>query len=67
MLAVTVEPFLMTKLSILDLVRVTEGTDARTAMDNARDLAAHAENWDYNRIWVAEHHNNRYSRTVRNS
>ena len=47
----------MTKLSILDLVRVTEGTDARTAMDNARDLAAHAENWDYNRIWVAEHHN----------
>jgi len=47
----------MPKLSILDLVRVTEGTDARTAMDNARDLAAHAENWDYNRIWIAEHHN----------
>ena len=47
----------MTKLSILDLVRVTQGTDARTAMDNARDLAAHAETWDYNRIWVAEHHN----------
>ena len=47
----------MTKLSILDLVRVTQGTDARTAMDNARDLAAHAEEWDYNRIWVAEHHN----------
>src|SRR6202012_3420894 len=44
-------------LSILDLVRVTEETDARGAMDNARDLAAHAEGWGYRRIWVAEHHN----------
>jgi luciferase family oxidoreductase group 1 len=47
----------MTKLSILDLVRVTQGTDARGAMDNARDLAAHAEAWGYQRFWVAEHHN----------
>jgi len=47
----------MTKLSILDLVRVTQGTDARGAMDNARDLAAHAEGWGYTRFWVAEHHN----------
>ena len=47
----------MTQLSILELVRVTEETDARGALDNARDLAAHAENWGYNRIWVAEHHN----------
>jgi len=47
----------MTKLSILDLVRVTQGTDAREAMDNARDLAAHAEGWGYTRFWVAEHHN----------
>ena len=44
-------------LSILDLVRVTEGTDARGALDNARDLAAHAEDWGYRRFWVAEHHN----------
>ncbi len=44
-------------ISILELVRVTEATDARGAMDNARDLAAHAEGWGYNRIWVAEHHN----------
>ena len=29
----------MTPISILDLVRVTEGTDARGALDNARDLA----------------------------
>jgi luciferase family oxidoreductase group 1 len=47
----------MTALSILDLVRVTEETDARGALDNARDLAAHAENWGYRRFWVAEHHN----------
>ncbi len=47
----------MTELSILDLVRVTEETDARGALDNARDLAAHAEDWGYKRIWVAEHHN----------
>lgn len=47
----------MTALSILELVRVTEATDARGALDNARDLAAHAEGWGYHRIWVAEHHN----------
>ncbi len=47
----------MTALSILDLVRVTEDIDARGALDNARDLAAHAEKWGYRRIWVAEHHN----------
>lgn len=47
----------MTQLSILDLVRVREGSDARGALDAARDLAAHAENWGYRRFWVAEHHN----------
>jgi len=47
----------MTALSILDLVRVTEDTDARAALDNARDIAVHAEAWGYRRIWVAEHHN----------
>jgi len=47
----------MTKFSILDLVRVTQGTDARGALDNARDLAAHAETLGYTRFWVAEHHN----------
>ena len=47
----------MTALSILDLVRVTQDTDARGALDNARDLAAHAEGWGYRRFWVAEHHN----------
>ena len=48
---------LMAALSILDLVRVTQATDARGALDNARDLAAHAERWGYRRFWIAEHHN----------
>ena len=47
----------MTTLSILDLVRIPEGADARIALDRARDLAAHAEAWGYRRFWVAEHHN----------
>ena len=47
----------MAALSILDLVRVNEGSDARVALDNARALAARAEDWGYKRIWFAEHHN----------
>lgn len=47
----------MTKLSILDLVRITQETDARIAIDRARDIGVHAEKWGYERIWVAEHHN----------
>jgi luciferase family oxidoreductase group 1 len=47
----------MAALSILDLVRVTETTSIREAIDNARDVATHAEHWGYRRIWVAEHHN----------
>jgi luciferase family oxidoreductase group 1 len=47
----------MVAMSILDLVRVTQETGARGALDNARDLARHAETLGYRRIWVAEHHN----------
>ncbi len=47
----------MANLSILDLCRVTEKTDIRGALDNARDIAKHAEDWGYKRFWVAEHHN----------
>ena len=47
----------MVAMSILDLVRVTQETDARGALDNARDLARHAEALGFRRIWVAEHHN----------
>ncbi len=47
----------MTTLSVLDLVRVTRDAGPREALDNARNLAAHAERWGYRRFWVAEHHN----------
>jgi luciferase family oxidoreductase group 1 len=47
----------MVQLSILDLVRVRENGSARIALDDARDLAAHAETLGYRRFWVAEHHN----------
>ncbi len=49
----------MTPLSILELVRVTEEVGPRGALNNARDLAGHAERLGYNRVWVAEHHNMR--------
>ncbi|MEO7274452.1 MAG: LLM class flavin-dependent oxidoreductase [Vicinamibacterales bacterium] len=44
-------------LSSLELGRVRQGGDRRTALDEARRLAQHAEVWGYRRIWVAEHHN----------
>ncbi|MDF2096781.1 LLM class flavin-dependent oxidoreductase [Aquibaculum arenosum] len=47
----------MIPLSILDLVRITQETNAGGALNNARDLARHAEGWGYQRIWAAEHHN----------
>lgn len=48
---------MMTAISILDLARINEGSNVRIALDNARDLAQHAEGWGYERIWFAEHHN----------
>ena len=47
----------MLELSILDLVRVRQDGTPRLALDNARELAAHAERLGYRRFWVAEHHN----------
>ncbi|MGK2908993.1 MAG: LLM class flavin-dependent oxidoreductase [Sphingobium sp.] len=46
----------MTKLSILDLVPVTQGSDVSTALANAADYARHAEALGYGRYWTAEHH-----------
>ncbi|MDX3908630.1 MAG: LLM class flavin-dependent oxidoreductase [Sphingobium sp.] len=46
----------MTKLSILDLVPVTQGSDVSTALANAQDYARHAEALGYARYWTAEHH-----------
>jgi len=47
----------MITLSILELGRVREGSDRRAALDEARELARHAERLGYRRFWVAEHHN----------
>jgi luciferase family oxidoreductase group 1 len=47
----------MIPLSVLDLAPVAEGSNARAALDNSRDLARHAERWGYKRFWLAEHHN----------
>ncbi|MCH8495192.1 MAG: LLM class flavin-dependent oxidoreductase [Balneolales bacterium] len=47
----------MLPLSILDLSIVTEGSSAREAIQNSRDLAQKVEKMGYNRFWMAEHHN----------
>jgi luciferase family oxidoreductase group 1 len=47
----------MTKFSILDLAPVTQGSTPAQALHNSLDLAQHAEQWGYERYWVAEHHN----------
>jgi len=47
----------MIPISILDLVPVTEGSDACKAFANARELARHGERLGYCRYWLAEHHN----------
>jgi luciferase family oxidoreductase group 1 len=44
-------------LSLLDLAPIVEGSDAPTALRNSIELARHAEQWGYNRFWLAEHHN----------
>ncbi|MCY7358603.1 MAG: hypothetical protein LH609_14320 [Rudanella sp.] len=43
--------------SILDLVPVAAGSTVNQSLQNALDLAQHAETWGYNRYWLAEHHN----------
>lgn len=47
----------MVPLSILELARIRDNTNVKIALDDARDLAKHAEEWGYRRFWVAEHHN----------
>lgn len=44
-------------LSVLDLVPITAGSDAATALRRSLDLARHAERCGYRRFWLAEHHN----------
>ncbi len=47
----------MTKLSVLDLAPIVQGSTAGEALGNSLDLARHAEALGYNRFWLAEHHN----------
>ncbi len=47
----------MVPLSILDLCPIVEGGTAAGAFRNMLDLAQHAEQWGYQRFWLAEHHN----------
>jgi luciferase family oxidoreductase group 1 len=47
----------MIPVSILDLVSVRVDHQPADALHNALDLARHAEQWGYQRFWVAEHHN----------
>ncbi|PID17241.1 LLM class flavin-dependent oxidoreductase [Sporosarcina sp. P37] len=44
-------------LSILDLAMINEGSHAGQSFKNSVDLAQHAEEWGFNRYWLAEHHN----------
>ena len=46
----------MVPFSVLDLAPIAEGSDAGIALNNARDLARHAERLGYKRFWMAEHH-----------
>ncbi len=45
------------KYSVLDLAVVTEGDSRADAIEKSRDLAQRVEELDYNRFWMAEHHN----------
>lgn len=47
----------MTKLSVLDLAPITEGSDAGQSFRNSVEIAQLAEKLGYERYWLAEHHN----------
>src|SRR3954465_15881433 len=47
----------MAQISILDLAFVPAGATPADALHNSLDLAQHAEQWNYERFWLAEHHN----------
>jgi luciferase family oxidoreductase group 1 len=52
--------FLETKMipfSVLDLSPIRQDGDAAQAFRHTLDLARHAEQWNYTRYWLAEHHN----------
>jgi luciferase family oxidoreductase group 1 len=44
------------RLSLVDLSVVPPSGDRHQAIRNTIDMAQHAEQWGYSRIWLAEHH-----------
>jgi len=46
----------MTRLSILDLAPIPEGSTPAQSFKNSLHLAQHAERLGYHRYWLAEHH-----------
>jgi luciferase family oxidoreductase group 1 len=44
-------------ISVLDLASVPAGATPSDALRNTLDLAQHAEQWGFRRLWLAEHHN----------
>ena len=46
----------MTRLSVLDLSPIAEGSSAAQSFKNSLSLAQHAERCGFNRYWLAEHH-----------
>ena len=53
----TSDTLTMTLISVLDLSPITQGSNPGQALHNSLDLARRAEDFGYNRYWVAEHHN----------
>src|SRR6195952_688752 len=47
-----------TPLSVLDLVPISSGANATSALRNSIDLAQRTESFGYSRYWFAEHHLN---------
>ncbi len=46
-----------TKVSLLELARLTEGSTVKETLDKAQKTAQHIEQLGFHRVWVAEHHN----------
>lgn len=45
------------EVSVLDLAPVKQGKTVNDTFQESLSLANHAENLDYKRFWLAEHHN----------
>ena len=46
-----------TKISVLDLAKVSQGHTIAETFARSKELAQHVEKLGYTRFWLAEHHN----------